>query len=233
MNTLGVNLPNFNMPAILHGVGLFALFMFFFVVIASAVGGVMYLRMNKKRFSIIIKTYREVNGQLAETVPEYDVAMITKIPNTTLYVFYLKRTKIHLPVGTRRMGVNKYYYAIRNNNEFVNFDLGSLEKVITEKGLQYESQDIRYGNTQLKRLFDSEYKSEKWWQTYRNEISVVVLIFFLVIGFFILIGQINKGILISNASTHTWNVITDKLSTIVSGLNNICKGSGVMHAGGG
>ena len=49
MNTLGVNLPNFNMPAILHGVGLFALFIFFFVVIASAVGGVMYLRSEERR----------------------------------------------------------------------------------------------------------------------------------------------------------------------------------------
>lgn len=223
---LGVNVPIPSGSSLLSGAGTLALVFFFFIIIGGCIGAIFFVKTQKKKFNNIIKTYREVNGQLAETIPDFDLASIVTIPNTSVQVFYLKRFKIYLPIGTRRMGMNKFYYAIRNNNEWVNFDLGSLEKVIAEKGLNYDAQDMRYGNANLKRIIDRSFKNEKWWQVYRNELGMAFLILMLGVVFFILIGQVNKGISAANSNTATWNSISDHLDKILSGLNNICSTSG-------
>lgn len=175
---------------ITSGLGNIAKFFIIAILLAILVGAYYYSKNSKKAYNKKLHIFEEING---EFVPiDDDSAMLMTIPTTTVKVFYLKKNKIYLPEGIIKVGKDRYFYGIRKNREWVNFKLKNLNTEMTEAGLDYDHTDMRYANTQLKKLIQSSYKKTKWYQEYRNEISMAVLIIMLTFSFWFLLGEIKE-----------------------------------------
>lgn len=228
LGDLGIGDLGISGSGLISGLGKFAQFLIIVILIAGVFGFWFYLRTNKQRYNKSIRLFEEINNAFTES--GWDVATEMNIPNTSVKVFYLKNSKIYLPRGTLQMGKNIFYYGIRKNREWVNFTIKNLDKEMKEVGLNYDHTDMRYANTQLKKLLERNYKNEKWWKAYKNEIAMVMLILMLTFSFWFLIGKMAEVSSSTNAGMETAGEVMDKANSVLTALDNL--GCGVSSRSG-
>lgn len=184
--------------SIIQGLGKFVTFIIIVLIVGALLGAYLYLTKMKKVYNKKIHIFEEINGRFIPS--EDDTAMEFLIPNTHIKVFYLKRKKLYLPIGTRQMGKNHYWYGIGKNGEWINFDLTNLNKKMKEVELDFDHRDMRFANTQLKKLIEKNYKKSKWWSEWKNEIAVIILIIMLTFSSWFILGK-QSEILSANRDT--------------------------------
>ncbi len=222
-------LDNINGSGILGKVSAFAQFMFIAVVGATLIGLYFYWKNDKDSYNKTIHIFETVNHQLIHIRDE--MAREIVIPLTTVRVFFLKHSKIYLPRGTRQMGKDHFWYAIRRNREWVNFTLKDLDKEMKEVGLDYDHTDMTYANANLKKLIDNNYNKEKWWVTFRNEIGLTILIVMLTFSFWFLFGKLGSIIGSLTPLIEAMKEVAILLKEILGNMDNVCSTSGVIQAG--
>lgn len=196
-------------------------------LIAVVIGGYLYSRKSKKSYDKKIHMFEEINGQFVPVGD--DEAMEVTIPTTTVKVFYLKKLKIYLPRATIPMGKDRFWYGIRRNREWVNFRLKDLNKEMKEAGLDYDHTDMRYANTNLKKLLQENYNKKKWWEQHADKIAVGVLVLLIAFSFWFVLGRVEDLISLSgqilDRSSESCGVAMETLSK----LDNVCAGSGISR----
>ena len=197
-------LGDFDISGILSGVGKLALLIFVFLFVGGVMFFIFWTLKQKKIYNKKIFWFEEVYGDMIPI--GQDIAQELTIPGTNIQTFYIKRKDLYLPRLTKRMGKDNYWIAIKNNRELVNFTMKNINKEMTESNLDFDHTDMRYALTNLKDLIKRNYrdKSEKWWQAYKEVISLVILIFVLSVSFFFLFTKMGDlvdkiGVLIEHA----------------------------------
>lgn len=227
-NIQGLDFLNkINFSGLLSSIGRMVTFVIILGLITAIVGYIMYSRKNKKLYNIDLHFFEEVNGQM---IPVKDMkAAELVVPGTNIRVFHVKENDLYLPRGTRLMGKNSYWYAIRSNRELVNFTLVNINKEMKEAKLDYDHTDQRYAYTNLKEIIKRNYrdKSVKWWKEYKDVIATVVFIFVLSLSFFFLISRMGKlidsiGPLIESAAE-----LQKQNADLLRALSTIKQGSGL------
>lgn len=208
------------------GLSSFALFLLVFIIVAGIVT-LIFIKTNKKNiWKIKIHLFEEINNQFTPT--EDDVAREITIPNTTIKVFFLKKHKIYLPRGIRQMGKNHYWYGIRRNREWVNFSVTNLNKEMKELNIDYDHTDMINMNVFLKKLIEKNYKKTKWWQEYKNEIALGIIILLVGIVGFLWLGEMNKITGTITASLGTQESVLKVANEVLEKVNNVYSSSGVI-----
>jgi|TARA_Y100000310_G_scaffold97876_1_gene95546 hypothetical protein len=215
-----------NVGSITSGLGAFSKFIIIAVLLSVLVGAWYYSKNFKKAYNKKIHIFEEINGELVPV--DDDRAMLMTIPETTVKVFFLKKNKIYLPEGIIKVGKDRYFYAIRNNREWVNFRLTNINKEMEEAGLDYDHTDMRYANTQLKKLIEKSYKKTKWWQEYRNEISVAILILMLTFSFWFLFGEMRDLVSQITGLIKEAKEVQRISGEAFSNIANLCSPSGIV-----
>lgn len=164
-----------------------------FLGVIGIIGGLFawwyYRKRQKTTYNKKIHIFEEINGQFIPS--SEDTACEINIPGTSLKVFYLKKRNLYLARGTKQMGHNHYWYGIRSNGEWVNFTITNLNKELEEAGLDYDHIDMKYANTQLKRLMASQFKKkEKWWEKYQKELTLVIFILLMTFAIWFLLSKV-------------------------------------------
>jgi hypothetical protein len=222
-------MPALNMDNITKGLSQFAL-LFLVIIVVGLFVFIIFKTTNKRKiWKIKIHCFEEINNQFVPT--DDDIAMEVTIPNTSIKVFYLKKRKIYLPRGIRQMGKNHYWYGIRRNREWVNFSLTNLNKEMKELNIDYDHTDMLNMNTFLKKLIERNYKKTKWWQEYKNEIAVAILVILVGIMVFLWLGKINEITATQTAVLNSVKEVQELNIKVLNALDRVCSGSGVTSAG--
>ncbi len=178
--------------SIFKGGSMFFMLILSLIVLAIIVGCVFYFYSQKKLYNKRLHFFEEVNGRF---IPVEDLlAAELVVPGTDIKVFHVKSNDLYLPRATKRMGKNKYWYAIRNNREIINFTMKNINDDMKEANLDFDHTDMRYAHTNLREIIKRSYrdKSTKWWKEYKDLISTIIFIFVMSISFSILIYQMTK-----------------------------------------
>lgn len=222
-------LKNISGSSIWGGIAPLIQIFFSMLFIAVIVGAYYYFKSAKNTYNKKIHLFEEINGQFVPI--DDDLAMEITIPNTSVKVFFLKKNKIFLPRPTIPMGKNRYWYGIRRNREWVNFRLKDLNQEMREANLDYDHTDMRYANTSLKRLIKENYDSSKWWEKHADKIALGAIILLVAFSFWFVLGRVGDLITqlnpILERSTEACGVALEVLSK----LDNICSGSGIVRVG--
>lgn len=224
-DSLGISDLGISGEGILQGLGTFAKFIIVVILVGSLLGFWLFKRNTKKLYTKKIHLFEEVNNQFIPTGE--DIAVEMTIPNTTVKVFFLKKANIYLPRGTIQMGKDHYWYGIRKNREWVNFSISNLNEEMKIAKLEFDHSDMRYANAQLKRLIERNYKKQKWWQEWRSEISVAVLILLLTVSFFLLLGEIKDIVGSLSPLMDSVNENYALQEKVLGSLDRICSQSGI------
>ncbi len=192
LNKIEETLGGVDIGGIGEKIGLALTFIVLLVLVAGIVGFFLYKNKEKKLYKEKLHFFEEVRGQF---VPVEDlIAAELIVPNTDVRVFYVKSKDLYLPRGTRKMGKNSYWYAIRDNKEIINFIMTNLNKEMKEAKLDYDHTDMRYAHLNLRDIIKRSYrdKSTKWWKEYKDVIATVVFIFVMSLSFFFILSQVGK-----------------------------------------
>ncbi len=183
-------LQNINISGIFQGVGAIIGLLFTIGVVGGVIALVLYKRKQIALDKESLHFFEEVNGQM---IPIEDVkAREITIPGTGIRVFYIKSKDLYMPRGVKKMGKNSYWYAIRNNRELVNFIMKNLNDAMVEANLEFDHTDMRYAYANLREIIKRNYrdKSTKWWQEYKDVISIVIYVFVITLSFIFIISKI-------------------------------------------
>ena len=194
-----------------------------FIILAGA----MYLWSRKKKSKALQKQigwWEEINDNLVAL--NVDQADELTIPGTHLKVFYIKDKDLWLPRFTRGITKDLFYVAITPDREIVNFSLKSLSKDRREAGLEYDHTDMRWAAENTREFIKRNYrdKSTKWWQLYKDTITIVIYVFILTLSMAIIIYMLIKF-------TKELGSVAGALSGAVDKINMCAsQGSGIVKS---
>ncbi len=228
LENLGVDIGTINFGRL--GIG--ALVIFIFVLVAVVFGGLGFLYYSKKAKKVSFKNkipiFLNINGKLTRVA--IDTAKELFIPDSNISLYFLKTRKIYIARPTRSMGKDEYWYSISPNGEWVNFDLSTDPAHNTLAMADYDHRDTRYAFTNLREIIKRNYsdKAVKWWKEYSHLISFIIIAFIMVAGCGFLISRIGTLIKEIPPLLTKLGEIADSLGKSVQIAQNI--NSGVVPA---
>ena len=218
-----------NLPEVTGvGLGNFLQGFIFFIVLSCLVAGIVFYFANKRQYNKHIHLFEEINGQT--TPVGMDKAKEIVLPNTSIRAIFLRKRRVYIPRPSIQTGKDHYWYYIRKDGEWNNVGLESLNKKLDELRIYADHTDMRMANASLKKLVDKNYKKLNWLKEYAPYIAMGMLIFILAISAVLVLNQANKTTAALGASAETNKEVAVALANIMTGLDNICSGSGIRSA---
>lgn len=159
---------------------------------------------------------------------EDDLAREVVVPGTNIVCFYIKKKDMYIPRLTRMYGKNHYFVGVTPNGEIINYDVKGLNKDLNESGLDYDKNDMKLANENLRDFINRNFrqKSLKWWQEYKDIIGLVILIFCLTLSQGLLFYYLSKIMGSLGGLIDKIDLVADKLIQAL----DLVRGSGVVKA---
>lgn len=200
-----------------------------FLLIAITVGGLTFYFANKRAYKFKIHIFEEISGQAVPTGE--DKAREIVLPNTSIRAYFLKNRKLYLPRPSKQIGKGHFWFFIRKDGEWVNFELTNMNKEMNRLNINFDHTDMRMANAALKKLVEQSYKKMSWMKEYAPYIAVGILILLFGISAFLVLKQVGSITSQLNSGVVVNNEVVSNLNEILKSMDNICTGSGVRSVG--
>lgn len=203
------------------------LIIIFFFLIIGGVGIILlirYLQFNKK-----IQIWEERNNQMEYIGKDRAKEIKYNIYGDT--VFVLKKRKKFLPRGEIKSGRNVYLYCIREDGEWVNFSLESVNQKLKDAGVKFIHPDMRAFKSGTAKIIKDSYQKKSFLKEWAP--IIVPIIFFVIVGialYFVvdrIVASENNLLEMTKASKEVMQLAKEVLTAV----NNIKSGSGYAPAG--
>jgi hypothetical protein len=198
------------------------IFIVFFIIIAGVIAYILVMRATYRNKIIL---FEKINGRWIDT--KKDKASEIKFGDLGTILLYCKKHKKYLPRPAIQSGIRKFYYRIKADGNWENFEFIDDEKSDTMKFASVEK-NITERNVGIRKGLGERYKKTNWLKE-----NAVMLIS---IGFIILIGvmgwlYIDKVISLTGklgGVADTLNEIMKKQDSILGHISNMQGGSGIV-----
>lgn len=196
---------------------------------------VIYIISQKNKYIISLHWFQAIHGKMIPMMDEK--AEELTIPGTTIRVFKTKKGK-YLPAGVDPMGKNSYWIAKTRTGENIYFTVTDINKDMKEAGLDYDHSDARAQNENLRDLISKAYtqKSQKWWQEYKEVISLAILIFVFSLATIFVLGKAQKVISTTQPVLDLNAQVLEEVKKTLIVMDNLCGKSiglaGISESGG-
>lgn len=169
--------PFGNFDVGLGTVGNVLILMVLAIVIVGMVGFLVWFRIDRKRYKIIIPLYSLIGNKPTRlgTFRAKEVPM----GKAGDKLWFVKGVKKYIPPATIQSAPNEFWHWIREDGEWVNFSMESLDTKIQKAGVQYIQQDMRLQRLATDRLLEQRLLQKGFWEKWGLVIGYVI--FFLVI----------------------------------------------------
>ncbi len=199
-------------------------------IFLAMVGLVTYIivKMLKYKYKIII--WEKVGGKFQAT--KKDRAMDFRLGKGGDTIFFLRRHRKFLPNPELQTGKRTYYYFIREDGEWINFEPGDFDEDARKMGAHMLHREARFARTQVQKGLKERYDEPGFWKQYG--LLTISLGFILVIGIMAWLS-LDKFIDIISTSGNILEKAEDVMKEaerIMVAMDNICTGgSGLVPAG--
>jgi len=200
-------------------IGLWIIFVI--LVIVGIVILTWFLARNWK-FNKKIIIWEKVDGRWK--VNARDRATELRIKNSGDTCFYFLKRKKYVPRGVIQTGAKIYWYAIREDGQYVNIGMSDIDFTMREAGVKYLDKEVAYARTALQKTFEKRYEGDSWlaknWPILFGSGIVIILVVFLWLGIrdYAKVAETGKIVLESAVR------VNEASEKILSALNNICSG---------
>jgi hypothetical protein len=191
------------------------IFIGLFLVIAGIVTYIIYMK-NKYNIKIII--FEKINGRWVDT--KKDSATTIKFGDLGMNLLFTRKFKKYIPIPSKQSGIRKFYYRIRADGNWENFELNddespdklrfsAVEKSITER------------NVGIRKGLGERYKTGNWIKENMVLIASVMFIVILGILMWLLFDKWIALANVTNTGVETSGKVMDKADAILTRLDNI------------
>lgn len=146
-------------------------------------------------------------------------------------VFYLQKRKKYLPRPELQTGKRVYWFAIREDGEWINFTPGDIDLQMKEMKAKFLHPEMRYARTALIRNLKERYDKPKFLEKYGIMlVNIAAIVIILVFMWLIIDKIISVGDKVTSM-VNTGKEVMDKVNEILPNLDRICSRSGTIPAG--
>jgi len=177
--------------------GSIALIIVIAVLIIAGVGFLIYWRVVKKAYWIRIHVFRLI-GNVPTRVAIYSAREVPfgmagdklwKVTSAGLWKF--KAIK-WLPVGKIQTAPKEFWYYIRTDNEWINFQMSDLNEISKAMGIRFVQEDMRLQRLATERLLEQRLMNKTFWEKWGTTIMMIIVFLVIAISMVLIFYQFGK-----------------------------------------
>lgn len=155
------------------------------VMVLVLIGVLVYINVNKKNYWIIIKVWRLI-GNTPTLVADYrakEVPMgmagdkLWRVAPSNALLMAFKVIK-WLPVGKLQSAPKEFWYWVREDGEWINFQMKDLDQTSKTMNIKFVQEDMRLQRLATDRLLEQRLMNKSFWDQWKD--TIMLIIFFLV-----------------------------------------------------
>lgn len=176
------------------------------VVILGLIGALVYWRIIKKQYWIRIHVFRLI-GNVPTRTAVYEAKEIPfgmagdKLWRVTNAGFNKIKPVKWLPVGKIQTAPREFWYYIREDGEWINFQMSDLNKASREMGIKFVQEDMRLQRLATERLLEQRLLNKGFWEKWGATIMMVIVFLVVAVCMVIIFYQ--------------WSKLLDKMSPMI------------------
>ena len=199
------------------------------------VGGILvgigsFFLIKRMKFNKKIIIFEKIGGKFEQT--KIDRAITIRFGESGDSVIYCAKSKKHLPTPSIQTGRNIYWYAIREDGEWINIGIEDIDLEMKKLKVHYLDKEMRYARVALQRNLKERYQQQSFWSVYGGLVAYTSLIVITGVMFWLLIG---KFVEIGSEVTSIMNTakeIMKESRDVIAAVDNLKHGgSGLIPAG--
>ena len=182
------------------------------VVIVGMVGWLIYWRINSRTFKFKIPLYKSISGvnyrqgfYFAKNVP------ISKAGDS---LWFVKGVKKFLAPATLTSAPNEYPHEEREDGEWINFAIESVNEKQKKAGVKFIHQDMRTQRVATGQILEQRLINKGFWEKYKD--MIIHLLFYIITTLLLIVIFWQWGGIVERVGS-----LLSRANEIVSGLNEL------------
>lgn len=167
------------------------------VVILGLVGGLIYWKGVKKKYWIKIHVFRLI-GNIPTRVAIYSAREVMfgmagdKLWKVASKGFWKLKAVKWLPVGKIQTAPKEWWYYIRDDGEWVNFQMADLNAVSRAMNVKFVNEDMRLQRLATERLLEQRLLDKSFWERYGMMITTIIVFLVVAVCMVVIFYQFSK-----------------------------------------
>lgn len=202
------------------------------LLIAGALGFLVYWYIIGKKFKYKIEIYQRVDGRLRKNF--VDKARAIRLPKSTTIVFHLKKANMTIPKPTYQTGKNTYWMYESDDGSLINFDLADLDLQRLQAGGRFVTKGMRLAEGSIDYMTKERYDKTGFLEKYGGLIAYSVLIIITMVGLFLILNEMgevaSQSAGASQATAEVTERVLDRAERILGIVEQLNSPSGIVPA---
>jgi len=210
------------------------------VVILGLVGVIIYWRVVKKSYWIKIHLFRLI-GNVPTRVAVYSAKEVPfgmagdrlwKVASAGM--IKLKAVK-WLPVGKIQTAPREFWYYVREDGEWINFQMADLNKISKEIGIRFVQEDMRLQRLATERLLEQRLMDKSFWEKWGTTVMMIIVFLVVAVCMVVMFFQFSKLLdkfgTVASVQASTANILLRVFGeNFIAGANNATGVTGLVPA---
>lgn len=223
---LGVSVPSLS-----SSLGSYVM-MFLVIALMIGVGGIfMWWYFQKRQYRFKIAVFENIAGQGWQNTYN-DSARYLRLSKDGTEVLFLKKKKMPLTAYGKKMGMNKYWFAVGQDGGWYNIVLGDLDAKMGTLDIEPIDRDIKYVSVAMRKNAAENYGPKiTWMDKYGAWVLTGFTMIIMLAAMFFLVDQMgNTAAELTSASAELGKAI-EPMMRALGHVDSICSGgSGINPA---
>lgn len=177
-------------------------------VVFGMVGWLIYWRITSKQFRFIIPLYKSING--TNYLQGTYFARIIPISKAGDCLWFVKGLKKYIAPATLTSAQNTFPHEEREDGEWINFNIDSVNDKQKKAGVQFIQQDMRTQRVATGQILEQRLINKGFWEKYKDMIIHVIFYIITTLMLIVIFWQ--------------WSDITSQVGKLVGALDGIVRG---------
>ncbi len=194
------------------------------LVIVFAVVGIFATIMIIKRmkYNKKIVIFEKIGGSWEAT--KQDRAMDIKFSTAGDLIIHLAKHKLYRPYPQIQTGRRTYWYAIREDGEWINFGIEDIDLKMKRMDIHFLDKEMRYARTQIQKGLKDRYEQPTFWEKYG--MKLIGIAYASILGVFVWLCLREFADFAGTLSNVTEAVarLIDRADGILLSMDNVCSG---------
>ena len=190
------------------------------LLISIVFGFIIYFIILSRKFKYKIEVWERVGNYWEKTL--VDKAMEIAYGRSGDTVFITKKTKKYLPKPTIQTGKRLYWYAIREDGEWINIGMEDIDLNMRRVRARFLHSEMRYARTSLQKGMKERYDKPKFMEKYGHIIIPFAAFALIAIFMWLFADKMISTAGLLNQGLEKAELVFDKASQVVSALERTC-----------
>lgn len=182
------------------------------VVVIGLVGWLVYWRINAKTYKFKIPLYKSING--INLRQAYYFAKIVPISKAGDCLWFVKGVKKFIAPATLTSAPNEFPHEEREDGEWINFQIKTVNEAQREAGVKFIQQDMRTQRVATGQILEQRLINKGFWEKYKD--MIIQLLFYIITTLLLIVIFWQWGNIVERVAS-----LLAHADSIVKGLNDL------------